>query len=220
MKSEETIRIAKREWNKIRSSLIEISDIGDLELGALPGSGFKRKHSGLYLVSSLNRLDQEFSEHGYFTPEVAYVYVNLAYSAGTKLGLEGSFVEGFAGGYSWVRTGFFDLDYVEDHRSVIKQLLFFQTFYPVEGDFNWSFDSSEVREKLKRVFNSFLLWQNNPAAYVKGLRVFREKLEPLRRGLSQALGVPISVGLRSARSVRYSRYRRPVIKTAGGPLIE
>ncbi len=60
------------------------------------------------------------------------------------------------------------------------------------------------------------MWQNNPAAYVKGLRVFREKLEPLRRGLSKALGVPLVDGLKNVRSARYSRYKRPDIKSAGG----
>ena len=216
MKSEETIGIANREWDNIRKSLIEIADVGELDLSAIPGSGFAKKYSGLYFVSSLNRLDEGFSEHGYFTPEAAYVFVNLAYIAGKKLGLEDNFAESFASGYSWVRTGYFDLDCIEDHRSVIKQILFFQTFYPIEGDFDWSFDSSVVGERLKQVFNNFLLWQNNPAAYVKGLRVFREKLEPLRRGLSQALGVPVIGGSRSARSVRYSRYNRPDLKSAGG----
>jgi hypothetical protein len=220
MKSEDTIRIAKREWENIRKSLIEIADIGELDLGALPERGFAKKYNGLYFVSSLNRLEEGFPEHGYFTPEAAYVFVNLAFIAGKKLGLEDNFAESFGSGYSWVRTGFFDLDYVEDHRTVIKQLLFFQTFYPIEGDYNWSFESSEVREKLKRVFNNFLLWQNNPAAYVKGLRVFREKLEPLRRGLSKALGVPMVDGLRSVRSARYSRYKRPDLKSAGGQFIK
>ncbi len=220
MKSEDTVRIAKREWENIRKSLIEIADVGELDLDSLPGSGFAKKYSGLYFVSSLNRLEEGFSENGYFTPEAAYVYVNLVFVAGKKLGLEDNFAESFASGYSWVRTGFFDLDYVGDHRTVIKQLLFFQTFYPVEGDFNWSFESSEVRERLKRVFNNFLLWQNNPAAYVKGLRVFREKLEPLRRGLSKALGIPLVDGLRNVRNTRYSRYKRPDIKSAGGPFIK
>lgn len=220
MRSEETIRIANREWDNIRKSLIEIADVGELDLSVVPGTGFAKKYSGLYFVSSLNRLDEGFSENGYFTPEAAYVYVNLAYIAGKKLGLDDNFAESFGSGYSWVRTGFFDLYYVEDHRNVIKQLLFFQTFYPIEGDFNWSFDSSEVRERLKRVFNNFLLWQNNPAAYVKGLRVFREKLEPLRRGLSQALGVSINDRSRNVGSVRYSRYRRPDLKSAGGSIIK
>lgn len=220
MKSEETIRTAKREWDNIRKSLIEIADVGELDFSAIPSSGFAKKYSGLYFVNSLNLLDEGFSEHGYFTPEAAYVFVNLAYIAGKKLGLEDNFAESFGSGYSWVRTGFFDLYYVEDHRSVIKQLLFFQTFYPIEGDYNWSFESSEVRDRLKRVFNNFHLWQNNPAAYVRGLRVFREKLEPLRRGLSQALGVPITGRLRNVRSVRYSRYKRPDLKSAGGSIIK
>ena len=220
MKSEETIRIAKREWENISTSLNEIGDIGELDFGALPGTRFAKNYSGLYLVNSLNRLDEGFPEHGYFTPEAAYVYVNLAKIAGKNLGLEDNFAESFGSGYSWARTGFFDLYYVEDHRSVIKQLLFFQTFYPIEGDFNWRFDSPEAKEKLKRVFDNFKLWQNNPAAYVQGLRAFREKLEPLRRGLSLALGVPITDRLRNERSVRYSRYRRPDLKSAGGSYLK
>lgn len=214
MKSEETIRIAKREWENIRTSLNEIGDIGELEFGAIPGTRFAKNYSGLYLVNSLNRLEEGFSEHGYFTPEAAYVYVNFAYIAGKKLGLEDKFAESFGSGYSWVRTGFFDLHYVEDHRSVIKQLLFFQTFYPIDGDFNWNFDSPEAGEKLKRVFNNFRLWQDNPAAYVRGLRAFREKLERFRYGLSLALGAPITDRIRNVRSVRYSRYRRPDLKSA------
>lgn len=216
MKSEDTIRIAKREWENIRKSLIDIADIDELDLDTLTGSGFAKKYSGLYFVSSLNRLEEGFSEHGYFTPEAAYVFVNLVFIAGRKLGLEDNFAESFGSGYSWVRTGFFDLDYVGDHRTIIKQLLFFQTFYPMEGDFDWSFESSEVREKLKRVFDNFLLWQNNPAAYLKGLRVFRDKIEPLRRGLSKALGVPVSDGLRNVRKSRYARYRRPDTNPSGG----
>lgn len=215
MKSEETIRIAKREWENIRVSLNSIADVGELDFGAVPSSRFAKNYNGLYLVNSLNRLSQGFPEHGYFTPEAAYVYVYLVSIAGKNLGLEDNFAESFGSGYSWVRTGFFDLNYVEDHRSVIKQLLFFQTFYPIEGDFNWSFDSPEAKEKLRRVFNNFQLWQNNPAAYVSGLRAFREKLEPLRRGLSLALGVPITDRIRNVRGVRYSRYRRPDLKSAG-----
>lgn len=208
MKSEDTIRITLEEWEKIRTSLSEIGDVGDLELE--PELGFRpaRGYNGIYLVGSLNRFGAEFPEKGYFTPEAAYVYVNLAGYAGARLGLEDSFAESFGSGYSWVRTGLFDVYYAGDHRSIIKQLLFFQTFYPVEGDFHWTFESAEVKDRLKRVFAAFLLWQENPAEYVKGLRSFSEKLEPLRRGLSRALGVPILERTRSS-GVRYTKYAQP-----------
>ena len=215
MKSEDTIRITLEEWEKIRTSLSEIGDIGDLELE--PELGFKpsRGYNGIYLVSSLNRFSAEFPENGYFTPEAAYVYVNLAGYAGARLGLEDNFAESFGSGYSWVRTGLFDVYYAGDHRSIIKQLLFFQTFYPVEGDFHWKFESAEAKDRLKRVFDAFLLWQENPAEYVKGLRSFGEKLEPIRRGLSRALGVPILERTRSS-GVRYTKYAQPGQGLSGG----
>ncbi len=215
MKSEDTIRVALEEWEKIRTSLSEIGDIGDLDLE--PELSFRpsRGYNGIYLVNSLNRFSAEFSEKGYFTPEAAYVYVNLAGYAGARLGLEDNFAESFGSGYSWVRTGFFDVYYAEDHRSIIKQLLFFQTFYPIEGDFHWTFESGEAKDKLKRVFAGFLLWQENPAEYVKGLRHFREKLEPLRRGLSRALGVPIMERTRSS-GLKYTKYAQPESGLSGG----
>ena len=52
MKSEDTIRIAKREWENIRKSLIEIADIGELDLGALPERGFAKK---CFTPSGFNR---------------------------------------------------------------------------------------------------------------------------------------------------------------------
>ncbi|MCL4245345.1 MAG: hypothetical protein KJ002_09480 [Candidatus Dadabacteria bacterium] len=215
MKSEDTIRTALEEWEKIRMSLSEIGDIGNLELQ--PEIQFRqaRGYNGIYLVNSLNRFSAEFPEKGYFTPEAAYVYVNLVGYAGARLGLEDNFAESFGSGYSWVRTGLFDVYYAGDHRSIIKQLLFFQTFYPVEGDFHWTFESAEVKDRLKRVFSAFLLWQENPAEYVKGLRSFSDKLEPLRRGLSRALGVPILERTRSS-GLKYTKYAQPESGLSGG----
>lgn len=209
MKNEETKRIAAAEWDKIRASLKDIGDIGGLDTKAAEGINSSRGYNGLYLAYSLGRFEKDFSGYGYFTPEAAYVYVNLGWLAGIKLGLDDNFARSFGGGYSWVRTGFFDVNHAGDHRSVIKQLLFFQTFYPVEGDYDWEFESPEVGEKLRRVFNNFHLWQENPAQYVKGLRAFREKIEPLRRGLSRALGVPIPERSGSPGIFRYARYGHP-----------
>lgn len=39
MRSEETISIANREWDNIRESLIEIADVGELDLSAIPSTG-------------------------------------------------------------------------------------------------------------------------------------------------------------------------------------
>lgn len=126
-----TLRIARREWGNIRSSLEACGDIGEFD-SENPINSRLTEIEGSHLVKNLIDMDNKFETHGYFTQEAAYVFSALVSSAAERLGLVGGLADTFANGYSWVRTGWFDIEHV-GKQHVIKQLFFMKIFFHWEG---------------------------------------------------------------------------------------
>jgi len=170
-------QIAKREWENIRISLEKCGDIGEFDSENPVNRGISQLQ-GLRLVESLIEMEDKLPTYGYLTPEAAYVFSTFASSAGERLGLVGKLAQTFGRGYSWVRTGWFDLKGIENH-DVIKQMIFLTLFFPLIEDLGWDFNSPEVKKKLKIVFDKFVTWQDMPKTYVQDVKKYRNQLENL-----------------------------------------
>jgi hypothetical protein len=191
MKILEAIQIAKREWGNIRTSLEKYGDVGEFDSKHQINSSLTPLESSA-LVRNLIDMESKLSTYGYFTQEASYVFTSLASGAAERLGLKGELAKPFGRGYSWVRTGWFDLEYMEK-RHLVKQIIFFKIFFPIGRDFiSWDFNSPAVKTKLKAVLYKFAAWQSNPKSYVQDVRDYREQLEPLFYGLSLALDFPVT----------------------------
>ncbi len=187
MKTQRALKIAKREWGNIRSSLEMYGDIGEFD----PiNSGIVFESGDLPLVRDLIEMDNRLPTYGYLTQEAAYVFSILASSAGERLGLVGRLAQTFGSGYRWVRTGWFDPIGMEK-QCIAKHLFFFKIFFPVGGYSNWDFNAPEVKTKLKAILYKFVAWQDNPRSYIQDVRNCRAGLEPLWHGLSLVLGFSI-----------------------------
>ena len=183
-------QIARREWENIAISLEDCGDIGkfDIEYHIVDNPG---------LIKHLIEMENKVHLCGYLTLDAASVFTELAHKAAERLGLKGDIARSFAGGYSWVRTGWFDLMWsdfrdiydLEDH--LIKQIFFFKIFFPKFVDLNWSFDSPSVIENFSAVYHRFVGWQNNPARYVNDYKLYKEQIEPIWINLSMVLDNPI-----------------------------
>jgi hypothetical protein len=186
MKINRVLQIARREWENIKSSLEMCGDIGEFD-SENPIHGRLTEIEGSRLVQNITGMGNKFQTYGYFTQEAAYVFSALVSSAAERLGLVGGLAETFGNGYSWVRTGWFDMDHV-GKQHVIKQLFFMKIFFPFGGYFNWDFNSRESKTKLRAVFNRFIAWQDNPKSYGQDVNNHKDQLEPLLLGLFLALG--------------------------------
>ncbi|MBI2485962.1 MAG: hypothetical protein HYW01_03210 [Deltaproteobacteria bacterium] len=184
-------QISKREWENIKVSLEMCGDTGDFNL---------KKH--LYkrpdLMRNLIEMENKILTYDYSTLEAAFVFAELASKAGEKLGLVGEFARTFGSGYSWVRTGWFDLRWINLDRKVrlkdyvINQVFFFRLFFESDdGDFGWDFDSPEVRRKLKLTFDKFYVWQSHPESHIEDFMCYKSELVPLWHGLSLILDSPV-----------------------------
>jgi hypothetical protein len=176
-------KIARREWENIKASLETCGDIGEFHsknhARSKPDSLLVS--DGLIPVMDLIDMENKFPMYGYFTPEAAYVFTDLASKAAGRLGLMGRLAWAFGNGYSLVRTGCLDSNVAEKHH--LKQMVFFKLFFPIGGGFNWKFHSPLVKVKLETIFDKFVLWQNNPKNYVQDVRDCNAALEPLWHGL-------------------------------------
>jgi hypothetical protein len=74
---------------------------------------------------------------------------------------------------------------------IIKQLFFLKIFFPLGGYFNWDFNSTVVKTKLKILLLKFRAWQDDPDSYIQDVRDYKYQLEPLWHGLSSAFGVSL-----------------------------
>lgn len=181
------LQIATREWENIRLSLEMCGDIGEFQSKNTATTEPLIVSEGLLLVRNIIEMDNKLSTYGYFTPEAGYVFTTLASMAAEELGLTDELAQPFGKGYSWVRTGWFDLEGIEKQH-LMKQIIFFKLFFPLGRDFiSWDFGSSAVKAKLKAVLYKFAAWQSNPNRYIQDIRDYREQLEPLWYGLSLAL---------------------------------
>jgi hypothetical protein len=189
MDIQRAVQIAEREWENIRLSLQMCGDIGEFDSINHINNSPAIVSETLPLIRSLIEMENKLSTYGYFTQEAAYVFTYLASRAGERLGLAYKLAQTFGRGYSWIRTGWFDLESVEK-QYLIKQIIFFKLFFPLGRDFiSWDFNSPVVKAKLKAVLYKFATWQSNPNSYIQDVREFREQLEPLWYGLSLALNL-------------------------------
>lgn len=193
MEIQRALQIAQREWENIRVSLENCGDIGEF---GLENSVCLLQVEGLHLIRNLIEMENKLPKSGYFTGEAASIFTNLASIAAERIGFKDNLAQVFGTGYSWVRTGCFNLNsiYVEEPRHIIKQLFFFKLFFPIGGGFNWDFNSPVIKTKLQLVFHKFITWQNNPGSYIQDLRDYKSQIEPLLRGLALALDVPYNDG--------------------------
>jgi len=88
------------------------------------------------LVFNLLDMDDKIYEQGYHSKEAAYVFTDMGSKAGQKLGLSEEMSRTFGGVYSWVRTGWFDLVWLEPKylnklREHLTRQIVFINFFPV-----------------------------------------------------------------------------------------
>ena len=181
-------QIAKREWENISVSLELCGNIGKFDL-------VRYIEKEPQLIRNLIGMEKKIPEHDYLTREAAYVFTELGKEAGERLGLTSELAKAFGGGYSWVRTGWFDLinlefgdfDFLEDH--LTRKIFFFRLFFPMKEDFSWVFDSPDVTFSFKSIFERFSNWQNDPVGYDRDLEHYKKEIEPIREGLASALDI-------------------------------
>lgn len=183
-------QIARREWENIAISLEDCGDIGkfDIEYHIIDNPGF---------IKNLIDMENKVHLYDYLTLDAASVFTELACKAAERLGLMGHIARSFAGGYSWVRTGWFDLmwtdfkDIYDLEQHLVKQIFFFKIFFPKFVDLSWCFDSPSVIENFSAVYTRFVGWQNNPDVYVNDYKLYKEEIEPMWINLSMVLDAPI-----------------------------
>jgi hypothetical protein len=181
-------QIAKREWENISVSLELCGNIGKFDL-------VRYIEKEPQLIRNLIGMEKKIPEHDYLTREAAYVFTELGKEAGERLGLTSELAKAFGGGYSWVRTGWFDLinlefgdfDFLEDH--LTRKIFFFRLFFPMKEDFSWVFDSPDVTLNFKSIFERFSYWQNDPVGYDRDIEHYKNEIEPIREGLASALDI-------------------------------
>lgn len=181
-------QIAKREWENISVSLELCGDIGKFDLARY----IERDPE---LIRNLIGMEKKIHRHDYLTREAAYVFTELGKEAGGRLGLKAEMAKAFGGGYSWVRTGWFDLinlefedlDILEGH--LTRKIFFFRLFFPLKEDFSWLFDSPAVTSNFKSIFERFLSWQRDPVGYDRDLESYKTEIDPIREGLASALDI-------------------------------
>ena len=188
MEIRSVFQIAKREWENISVSLELCGDIGKFDL-------VRYIERQPLLIRNLIGMEKKLHEYDYLTREAAYVFTELGKEAGERLGLSSDLSRAFGGGYSWVRTGWFDLvnlelddlEVLEDH--LTRNILFFRMFFPLKEEFCWIFDSPEVASSLKIIFDRFSSWQTDPVGYDKDLESYKNEIEPIKEGLASALEI-------------------------------
>ncbi|HEX3035157.1 MAG TPA: hypothetical protein VHT73_08490 [Thermodesulfobacteriota bacterium] len=191
MEIQRAFQIATREWENIKLSLSMCGDIGEFNFIDFVNNGSEC----LSFLRNTIEMENKFPAYRYLTPEAAYVFTILASKAAERLGLRGGLAQEFGNGYSWVRTGRFDLKGIDANNGreyIIKQLFFFRLFFPLGGDFTWDFNSQVVKVKLKVVSGKFTEWQDAPRNYVQDVRDYKNQLEQLLFGLSLALDLPLT----------------------------
>lgn len=154
------VETAQKEWEKIRSSLKLCGEVGEFT-GQLirEGSGLGEEEYSDFL-ESLGDFKDTFEEHGYDTIESMGVFTILVRFAAERLGLRDILAKAFANGYTFIRTG-----WALDTDTSIEQNLFYKMFFRSREDYGWEFDSAEVQERFKLIFDKFLSWEQDRAYY-------------------------------------------------------
>lgn len=166
------LEIATREWGNLRCSFEMCGDIGDFNLEDLRISRWFVGQEYEGFISNIIDMDKKLSQYGYSTPEALNVFTVLASMGAEKLGLKEELASDFGMGYGFVRTGLPAYTQLEP-----RQILFYKLFYPSGVFFNWYFDPSLIKKKLKIVFERFRSWQNNPQLYTQDFAQFQSIAE-------------------------------------------
>jgi len=169
------LRIARREWRNIKTSLERCGDIEKFDSKDYISGTINLVSEGSPQFRSFVEMENKLPTYGYFTEHAAFVFSTLASSAAERLGLIGRLAQSFGRGYSWVRTGWFDSKDIEDQH-VIKQMIFFNLFFPCGENCRWDFNSEEVKIKMKTVFDKFVAWQDAPKSYFLDVTRYRGRI--------------------------------------------
>lgn len=177
---EKALGTARREWANIRLSLELCGDIGefreeDFMVGIIEEdviikepilsptksvSGYAPTFYPMYLIRNLTLMDMKFSDYGYKTVEALYVFIELTIKAVERIGLVGTFSAGFGSGYGYVRTG-----WIGEKGRAEEREIFFKMFFKGRKNYDWDFNSTSVKERLKQIFDKFMAWQKDPKLY-------------------------------------------------------
>ncbi|MGE5444406.1 MAG: hypothetical protein ACM3SR_07365 [Ignavibacteriales bacterium] len=177
---EKALGIARREWANIRLSLELCGDIGefreeDFMVGIIEEdviikepilsptksvSGYAPTFYPMYLIRNLTLMGMKFSDYGYKTVEALYVFIELTIKAVERIGLVGTFSAGFGSGYGYVRTG-----WIGEKGRAEEREIFFKMFFKGCKNYDWDFNSTSVKERLKQIFDKFMAWQKDPKLY-------------------------------------------------------
>jgi hypothetical protein len=171
--------IVNREWARIRTSLERCGEIGRFPYeGSVNGGGRPNEVNGFRLGRTVIGMENKLQRYGYFSEEAAFVYSYLASIAAERLGLTGKLAQTFGRGYSWVRTGWFDMRDIRNQH-VIKQMIFFNVFFGGDEDLSWNFNSPVVKVKLKIIFEEYVKWQHRPDSFIEDVNFYKNQLENL-----------------------------------------
>jgi hypothetical protein len=190
---EKALEIARREWANIRLSLGLCGDIGefreeDFMVGIIEEdviirepilsptksvSGYAPTFYPMYLIRNLTLMDMKFSDYGYRTVEALYVFIELTIKAVERLGLIGTFSAGFGSGYGYVRTGWIGEKGRAEERGIL-----FKMFFERRKNYDWDFNSTWVKERLKQIFDKFMAWQKDQKLYENEVKP-KAKVKPM-----------------------------------------
>ena len=174
---DKAIQVIKREWENLRCYLAMCGDIGDFNPEDFGISRWRVEQKYERFISNIIEMDKKLSQYGYSSPEAFTIFTVLASMAAEKLGLKEELASDFGMGYSFVRTGL-----PAFHRLGPRQVLFYKMFYPSGVSFNWDFDPSLVKTRLKIVFERFMSWQDNPQLYTQDFEQFLQSIGVVRNG--------------------------------------
>lgn len=165
---DKALEIVRREWENVRYSFEACGDIGDFSIENFRTSKWFFEQGFEWFISNVIEMDKKIPQFGYATSEALNVFTILASRAAEKLGFNKELAFAFGIGYGFVRTGL-----ILNNKLGPMQAIFCKVFFPLGMGFNWNFDSSVVKTKLKAVFEGFRSWQENPQIYVQDLAQFQ-----------------------------------------------
>ncbi len=167
---DKALGIVRREWENVRCSFEMCGDIGNLNLEKFRTSKWLFEEGFEWFILNVIEMDKKIPQFGYATFEALNVFTILASRAAEKLGFNHELASAFGISYGFVRTGL-----LLGNRLEPKQAIFCKLFFPLGmgSEFEWNFDSSVVKTKLKAVFEGFRSWQENPQIYIQDFTQFQ-----------------------------------------------
>ncbi|QMU55832.1 MAG: hypothetical protein GKS04_01330 [Candidatus Mycalebacterium zealandia] len=191
---EAAMKIARREWGKIGSSLRMCGETGDFDrnefmIGVIDEDVIIKSplscatksvdvnsptYYPMYFVKNLIEMDELMPERGYRTPQALYCHIELAAKAAEALGLTGTIAMGFACGYAVARTG-----WTAEKGLRRKRQFFLETFFEGwEKNHDWNPEWDSVGNRLKKIFDKFCQWQKDGELHERETAEDR-KIKPL-----------------------------------------